>query len=428
MAAWVVAVEGPEGSSFFNAGYTHILDTAAVVDIGGITLPVAVPLKQETFARIPLDICKAVAGCRPTGDTSPVDQYSNGIADTWELQQASRYLDQAEDQEIGWPGSSTRGDGYSAHDEYRGFLVWNGQDLVHVRTDPVGAKDVFYDDQAGLASSAIRGNILENAMGPYIKFWQITDTAANFDPARATTQSVFQHNRNTITNSIGFAMVYVNADLGGTCGRAIGNLNIKLGNSGTLQNDGTVPLKIDTDQISACSPLLSFPGAVMLAQVVAHETGHKLGLSHPFKSVPYQLVLPSAISTLQQTNYTADEDNNLIYTWLEDYLYGTGRKKADGIILGPGVLGNNIEDGTVTEIASPNPVYRPVSADQAVFQFNFQNPLAKDSITGIPYRLYLSIQERHIMDWTPRLTLQTAGEWTFNPAHLTQACPKASCP
>jgi hypothetical protein len=134
----------------------------------GVTQPTQGSTLQEPFARLPVDVC-GPSGCRPTGDTNPIenclsDPYSNCIADYWEQQVSpGRYLNRSEDNEEGWPGSTSRGDGYSAHDEYRGFVVWNGS--VHLRTDPVTTKDVFYYDTVGTADY-IRTTSPKAILGP----------------------------------------------------------------------------------------------------------------------------------------------------------------------------------------------------------------------------------------------------------------------
>ena len=81
--------------------YGGTAKVSATVNFNGITIQAMVTETQELFARIPIDICRAGVSCRPNGDTNPDDYYSNGIADSWEIQQAGRYLDQAEDNEEG---------------------------------------------------------------------------------------------------------------------------------------------------------------------------------------------------------------------------------------------------------------------------------------------------------------------------------------
>ena len=81
----------------------------------------------------------------------PVDQDCNGIADSWEEQYTTPtggHLDPTADSEPGYLPTSPKGDGWSVHDEYRGFhyVADDGVTVHWVATDPVTKLDIFFWD------------------------------------------------------------------------------------------------------------------------------------------------------------------------------------------------------------------------------------------------------------------------------------------
>jgi hypothetical protein len=81
----------------------------------------------------------------------PVDQDCNGIADSWEGQYTNPpggHLDPMADNEPGYTPTSPKGDGWSVHDEYRGFhyVADDGVTAQWASTDPVKTFDVFFWD------------------------------------------------------------------------------------------------------------------------------------------------------------------------------------------------------------------------------------------------------------------------------------------
>lgn len=397
----------------------------AAVSVNGITMYAGVAETQELFARIPIDKCRAGVGCRPNGDPNEVNYYSNGIADDWESQ-FGRYLNAYEDDEEGWPGSNSRGDGYIAHDEYRGFIIWDGSNVVHVRTNPAAVKDVFLHDGAGIIAS-LRA-LLDPRTAPYLAYYQILEQSARFKPPPAPANSVGKHNWNGIGTNQAFAMVYVDPG-GSTCPAG----QPELGNAGSFVNDGTTPISIYYGVITACAngELHFSDPEVLRAQVVAHETAHKLGLLHPLRLASFANVVvdpdnPSSVASLGYDQF-ATQGSYTLYPWSRDYIHPAGsgiRVKAEQVTNG-GALNLNTE----ATIHAPVDFYRANASDDIeVVRVAVDNAISIDPATGNPYGIFIKTQNGYIMDWTPRRTLQTLPEWNFAPGDLEKLCPKQSCP
>ena len=54
----------------------------------------------------------------------------------------------------------------------------------------------------------------------------------------------------------------------------------KLGDAQGTLNDGQLPLLIDVYQIASIAVIIQFTRDLLLAQVLAHEVGHKFGQIH----------------------------------------------------------------------------------------------------------------------------------------------------
>lgn len=292
-----------------SVDYGGTAKLSATVNFNGIVLPVSVQNSTEGFARIPND-----SSCR------------NGIADSWQMQVTggTRCVDPNEDNEQGWSGSTYKGDGYSAHDEYRGFVVFDAVgNYVHSRTDPFVTKDVFYYDAAAITQS-LQAMLAPQTAGPN----GVCDQAADpnrlpcmfyrsvpyemvglRDPNAAITPdtAVDPVNRNTLGPTTGYAIVYLDWNLGGNCaGRP--PFTVVTGDAQWPFNDGSKPIKIDNQNITDCAALFGFPSAVWRAQVVAHETGHRLNIPHPHREarwVPFADFSPASLANLPAGNYTS---------------------------------------------------------------------------------------------------------------------------
>lgn len=106
--------------------------------------------------------------------TIPMDDNSNSVADAWEKQMGitSAAGDADEDDT---PISSTKGDGLSVYEEYRGFFVKGS----HHRTDP-RKKDLFLHDPDDLA----QGSPLERATGLTIHYVDAREMHIDMTPER----------------------------------------------------------------------------------------------------------------------------------------------------------------------------------------------------------------------------------------------------
>jgi hypothetical protein len=97
--------------------------------------------------------------------TLPLDEDNNGIADVWEKPYANQlglgdhFVDPSLDSDPGFDGDATspeiRGDGFSAHDEYRGFHVLENGNRKWISTDPT-KQDLFYTDPDGFVGEALK--------------------------------------------------------------------------------------------------------------------------------------------------------------------------------------------------------------------------------------------------------------------------------
>jgi hypothetical protein len=152
---------------------------AGSVNIDGIVVPATVSGTGEVFARLPIDRCKNGVGCRPANSQDAWDFHSNGIADVYE---SSPYLTGSEDDEEGWPGSLYRGDNLTALEEYRGFMVNDGNGgVTHIRTNALTEKDVFYHEKHPdtILSSHIEA-LFSVKVAPHVKTHRIYHNHAVF--------------------------------------------------------------------------------------------------------------------------------------------------------------------------------------------------------------------------------------------------------
>jgi hypothetical protein len=436
---------------------------SATVDFNGIRIQALVTGTGELFARLPIDICKAQvdafgnvtsSGCRPNGDTNPDDYYSNGIADTWETQKAGRYLDRNEDYEGSWPGSSSRGDGYTAFEEYRGFMYWNGATIVHVRTNPTVTKDVFYFDEIGMAPSlqamlapqtAGPGGICAQnpnpAADPCMRFYQIADWAANFSVPADHTQSVNPHNfasllaPGTINAKAAFAVVYVSSAVNNCAGQGSSILGV----TPTGTNDGSKPVYIANGGIACVAARYLLDENLLRAEVVSHETGHRFGLNHPQRTINY-IAMPDPLQSLGLGQFTVDFVNRWVwawrqyYPWLDSNLGHNVTVFSDGILPGVGALNtNDTPEGQAIPLTPVGILPGTENQSPSLWSLSYAMDLnLNPQPGGVGAPLVLEFITGYIMDWTPdyhRLTPgQPFGIWDFDVAGKTGMCVKSVCP
>lgn len=413
-----------------SVDYGGAAKLSATVNFNGIMLPVAVQNSIEAFARIPND-----SNCK------------NGIADSWQMQVTggARCLDPNEDNEEGWPGSTYRGDGYSAHDEYRGFVVFDAAvaNYVQTRTDPFITKDVFYLDNAAIAPSlqailapqtagpnGVCGQAANLNGVPCMLFHNTPFEMVGLDDANAPVTAdtpVRRFNRNSTGPTIGKAIIYLAWDLGGNCAGPPPFTTVT-GNAQSLINDGTKPILIDNQNIADCAAAFGYPQAVWRAQVVAHETGHKLTIWHPHREAPWVAFVdfsPASLANLPAANYTSTAPALppvTAYVWKASYIFGRFRFGAESPSTDGGLFTNGVtfDHPAIVFPAPPAP-----EADNSVYSWNV--PVALPLIAGTPGVMWLNIQELHIMDWSPRLTLVNMPDWTFMPRDILNMCLTIPC-
>ncbi len=266
----------------------------------------------------------------------PIDQNGNGIADSWDLQYGVSSA--SEDNDVGG-----RGDGLSAHDEYRGFHHLDPDKLTSTiwsRTDPRDALDLFYWSKVSKSNCSGGGysedcihTAVRAILGPQsttvLKVRPVNALQANSNGKTAydvQQVDVFNQNSRAFGSRQNFAVVFQHRDLNASCSGPVRRSGV-LGNAQTFGSDG-IPILLDVTQIGACANLNSFPPAVYLARTVAHETGHKLDCSHPTRSIlEYQGAinennLRATVAGMPITEYLVDPRSgreDTVYYWTKSY-------------------------------------------------------------------------------------------------------------
>ena len=276
----------------------------------------------------------------------PVDQDCNGIADDWENNHGGPFPDPKADADPGALGSGTpdayKGDGFAVFDEYRGFHMLDAwANTVWHDTDP-RVQDLFYWDPNGLIQQSPLdpspnrlANIFGVQTGGFIALHEVNAKQAHGDPNDATAPLDPLNSNSPFLVSFGpqaFAVVYVKGNLNqpqdaGALGQSC---NIRTnGQSPTYpscyRNDGQEPIHIDSNRIDRLARKFwkGDPTAyesVLLDDVLAHETGHKLGLWHhtrtaarialdkeQVKNLPNDLPFGNFIQSKDRTQVTVEE-------------------------------------------------------------------------------------------------------------------------
>jgi len=370
----------------------------------------------------------------------PVDQDCNGIADAWEDAHSKvngAHLPPEWDQEPGYNGQSPKGDGFSVHDEYRGFhyVEDDGTTKRWTDTDPVNVQDVFYWDAVSANACAAAGqapNCLTTALGKilapetnsFIRFRRVKAKQANARSGISPELGALrfnQYSRYATNDFEAFALVYANYDLrddgGARCDLARPTSGA-VADAQSFTSDGSA-VRIDFRQIGACAALKQFPAPVYLARTTAHETGHKFGLSHPLRRGPVLLIpTPADIQSLTQQQFTWDPlPLPLLFATLgvrlERYDYLGRNETSDDVLTTvptSAVWRNKILAKTpIPPPPAPPPPAIPCGGlNDCVYGLWVWNSRQSNS-------LLIQSQPGYLMDWTPKFTLQNFAEWKFDP-------------
>jgi len=388
----------------------------------------------------------------------PVDQDCNGIADSWEdanSTQNGAHLPPDWDKEPGVGANSPMGDGYSVHDEYRGFHYvtdnWSDDDSPAIQrtkikwsdTDPVTKKDVFFWDSAGPASCAVPGLqpscstsalrlILDTqtsqAGGPanFITYRRVNSTQARSkSEVGFPLDGVRKLNKNTkYPMHIGFAVVYADDMLGADC-LGMPPRGGEVGNAGGFSNDGTA-IRIDYAQIGICGAVKRFPGNVYLARTLAHESGHKFSLNHPERARPARVPilderpLFAQVQNLNFLQYSIDPGRPaLMYLRYNIYAYLNQIERSDHVIL----LRNRV-DGVAYVPPPGSPPGAQPAPPSAVYQIQASGPILTCNgcfiIESQPDFMRNAARLQDLMGWTVKWTVQQPNEWGFTDEELAR--------
>jgi len=381
--------------------------------------------------------------CAGTGSFAmlPVDLDCNAIADFWEEQYLGpgKHFDPAADDDAGFDATSPKGDGFAAHDEYRGFhyVENDGKTVRWTDTDPVGKQDVFVWDtvsKGACSSGGFSENCLTEALigansilrpntQSFIAYRRVNAKQANpvkddkLPKERAAHLAVNSHFYKPEDRAR--ALVFMNSTLRVRCDTNPPEPGA-IGNSGGFVTNGT-PIQIDFRQVRYCSALKGYPSGVFLAQVAAHEAGHKFNLSHPLRRVvgPSGMLtdlvpnmpVPADLQTIDLGHYSRVDNTPLFYVRLERYDYRSATEVGDHILdyVGNlGGIGNPIKEPIVP--LPPNGPNSCMGLPNCLYKVTTTKPMST-----LVNTIQIENQLGRIMDWTPRYTLLTLADWIFNP-------------
>ena len=358
--------------------------------------------------------------------TLPYDSDGNDIADTWEaglLGPGGRF-DPLDDKEPGTSPTAPLGDGLIARDEYRGFHYIQRQgtqpSVRFSRTDAKFRQDVFFWDKdqkfyarvpdiLGVQDSvriyrevhAEQANRIRSPIGGEKGVWVA--------PIDRNTRTTNRQRRN-------MALVLLDRLLGPAG---------EIGNAQSRVSDGT-PIFIDRSKIALVSNQLQMPNNTLLAQVVAHEVGHKFSLDH-YKRVTgngtngFQLV-PVSLANNQLSQLGGGQfvlsgsPSNTMFIRLRAYFDTVlnVERIADGEDI---VFNGRFMVVVGRKIAVADPVNR-----FHVYELTLKDPIRAVSNQGFPPLVEVKAGIGNLMDWSPRTILRLPSQWSFLPTDNANLC------
>jgi hypothetical protein len=317
-----------------------------------------------------------------------VDWDCNGIADSWEGQYTTPtggHLAPALDGEQGYGGNTNKGDGWSNHDEYRGFhyVADDGTTVKWTSTDPVNKFDVFFWEVSVLPTDpselqtytftnglrdvlCLQGtpaemgdpsNPASNVGEAYCRlgindantsagldgpnplrylYRRVNAAQAHARDAGSTSAGVRDLNSNSLTaqsDSTRYhtAVVYNSKSLNPSYAIVPGQTTTwttgitRNLSEGTYTDPHFFRVDVDPQAILVTSSYYRFPQPTMFAQVVAHETGHLFGQYHPVRPNNCCKWVSTNPSSLPASNYTFPNNGNstsaTILIGIAEYIY-----------------------------------------------------------------------------------------------------------
>jgi hypothetical protein len=342
----------------------------------------------------------------------PIDQDGNGIADSWE-QMYGGTLDPTADNEPGPTPDSPTGDGLNIFEEYRGLVVLQNGSNTLLRSDPVNTRDVFFWDPTHLFGPALHA-LLEPQTQGVLLWHEVEKKFANPAKPGHPEAGVARLNFASSATTKAYAVVYANytSPLPGV-----------LGESPDIW--GSSAVKLDSTKIRNFAQMLAFPEDVLRAQVVAHETGHRLSRDHPVR--PSCCVLDTSIDPrkakqLDQIGLNAwavnPKSNKQIYVRYTTYWYAQQgqRRMADHV------------DTDIGYPAASNALYNKYVSSQTSMSTQGTDQIVKVVLDQPPDAgnpdILINNLTQHIMDWTEDLNIRTLEGWTFTADDLNNFRPK----
>lgn len=180
--------------------------------------------------------------------------------------------------------------------------------------------------------------------------------------------------------------------------------------------------RVDVDTLAITAFLYqpslgSFPQPTLLAQVVAHETGHLFGLNHPERPncCTYGPAATENNFTFPNSNNTTSSTVNVLLE--QPYRFGTLNVPPESVLFpnGSALAGVRVSGPGIAASG-----YYPPGTLLFPFQITYPN-VTKN------YLLPVQTQLQKLMDWAPYLYLQAPTQWQFASSDLNGLCARIPC-
>lgn len=289
---------------------------------------------------------------------------------------------------------------------------------VHVRTDPIRDRDLFYDNAFGIADEIADLFIPRMSASPasqqvYVKvreIWPFWTDGSTTNTYRVTFNSPFG------AAFPSYSLTFLDRSTDGTAQTlACRTLGQTFGANSGGDQQGPILLNLTAINGSApCGPQ-SIPPAVLKAQVIAHEAGHKLGLRHTSRLAYWDPAVTTAnLPGLAADRFAHEATPDFLYLRLQ-WSAGVPLERPGG---SRGALAGILQDWI---LADPGYIHQHSPTDR-VSAFGIP-----DSIIDLTQPMFIEIPSGHIMDWTPD-PITALNLWFFQPGELLQLCIRTQCP